>query len=67
MALSFKGSYGKAPVSFPLQIVTFFFLVEPHTAAFSDERSERHEHLLAAETTAGGETAGREEPANFDD
>jgi hypothetical protein len=47
----------------------FLLLAKPHTAAFSDERTERREHLLAAEpgVGAGSEAAGREEPADLDD
>jgi hypothetical protein len=41
--------------------------VEPHSLAFSDERTEQHEHVLAAEPGAGTEAAGREEPADLDD
>jgi hypothetical protein len=68
MALSFKGSYAGAPVSSSvLNCCLFFLLAEPHTAAFSDERTERREHVLAAEPGAGTETAGREEPADLDD
>jgi hypothetical protein len=45
----------------------FFLLAERHTAAFSDESTERREHLLAAEPGASSETAGRKEPADLDD
>ena len=65
MALSFKGSYAGAPVS--LQFNFLFIVAEPHSAAFSDERGEGRERVLAAEPGAGSAAAGREEPADLDD
>ena len=69
MALSFKGNYAGARVSllncwsFRVDIIRGF--VEPRTA-FSDERTERCEHLLAAESAGAANDSGREEPADLD-
>jgi len=51
-------------------LLPFFFpIAEPHTAACSNERTERREHLLAAEPGAVCEAASpsREEPADLND
>jgi len=49
-------------------LLLLFLLTEPHTAAFSGERTERRrEHVLAAEPGAAGAAAGREEHADLDD
>jgi hypothetical protein len=69
MASSFKGNYAGARVSllncwsFGVDIIRR--IVEQHTA-FSDERTERCQHLLTAESAGAATDSGREERANLD-